>query len=71
MSDHHTRGVAESIASARFDDIPDEIVDHTKLLILDTGGPPGLGAPWSAMLASMLGAINEGRPVVSASTSNI
>ena len=56
MSHHHTRGVAEYIASARFDDIPDEIVDHIKLMILDTVGAAVLGAPlpWSEALRRTL-----------------
>jgi len=56
MSHHHTRGVAEYIASARFDDIPDEIVAHIKLMILDTVGAAVLGAPlpWSEALRRTL-----------------
>ena len=58
MTHHHTQAVAEYIAGARFDDIPSEIVEHIKLMILDTAGAALLGAalPWSAALRRTLAA---------------
>jgi 2-methylcitrate dehydratase PrpD len=52
MSHHYTRRVAEYIEGARFEDIPGEIVEHIKLMILDTAGVALLGArlPWSEAL---------------------
>jgi aconitate decarboxylase len=49
MDEQYTRGVAEFIAGVKFDDIPKDVVETIKLLVLDTMGAGLLGAgmPWS------------------------
>ena len=52
----YTRGLAEYIATSTFDAIPQPIVDHAKLIILDTIGAGILGAPlpWSERLRATM-----------------
>src|SRR5687768_14122653 len=53
MSDApYTRKVAEYIARSRFEDLPPAVVEHVKLLVLDTIGVAIFGAtlPWSDRL---------------------
>jgi 2-methylcitrate dehydratase PrpD len=46
---HYTRGLAEFVSGLKYEDIPQDVVDHAKLLVLDTMGCGLLGAgmPWS------------------------
>ena len=55
----YTRGLAEYIAGSRFSDLPKELVEHTKLLVLDTIGCGVYGAslPWSDRLRATAQAI--------------
>ena len=48
----YTRGLAEYIAGSRFEDLPKPLVEHVKLLVLDTIGVGVFGAslPWSERL---------------------
>ena len=48
----YTRGLAEYIAGTRFKQLPDSLVEHVKLLVLDTIGVGVFGAslPWSERL---------------------
>ena len=48
----YTRGLAEYIAASRFEDLSKAIVDHAKMLVLDTVGVGVYGAslPWSERL---------------------
>src|SRR6185503_902225 len=48
----YTRALAEYIAGSKFEDLPKPIVEHTKLLVLDTIGVGvyGAGLPWSERL---------------------
>jgi len=52
MEAPYTRGLAEYIAGSRYEDLPPAIVEHTKLLVLDTIGVGVFGAtlPWSERL---------------------
>jgi aconitate decarboxylase len=53
MSDStYTRGVAEFVTDLRYEDIPDHVIEHMKLLVLDTVGAGMLGAgmPWSVRM---------------------
>jgi aconitate decarboxylase len=45
----YTRGLSEFVADLKFDDIPSDVVDWMKLLVLDTigAGLLGAGMPWS------------------------
>src|SRR5712692_2277605 len=49
MDEQYTRGVAEFIADVKFEDIPQDVVETMKLLVLDTigAGLLGAGMPWS------------------------
>src|SRR5688572_29216914 len=59
MEGPYTRRLAEYIAAARFEDLPREIVEHVKLLVLDTLGVGIFGAslPWSERLRATAEAI--------------
>src|SRR5262245_66367141 len=48
----YTRGLAEYIAGTRFKQLPDSLVEHVKLFVLDTIGVGVFGAslPWSERL---------------------
>ena len=52
MDNHFTRELAEYIAGSRFEHLPAEIVEHAKMLVLDTLGAGIFGAtlPWSERL---------------------
>jgi aconitate decarboxylase len=49
MEGQYTRGLSEFIADLKFEDIPTDLVDWMKLLVLDTigAGLLGAGMPWS------------------------
>jgi 2-methylcitrate dehydratase PrpD len=59
MEGPYTRRLAEYIAATRFDDLPHEIVEHVKLLVLDTLGVGVFGAslPWSERLRATVQAM--------------
>ena len=46
---HYTRGLSEFVADLKFEDIPADVVETMKLLVLDTigAGLLGAGMPWS------------------------
>ncbi len=52
MEGPYTRGLAEYIAESRFEALPGPVVEHVKLLVLDTIGVGVFGAslPWSERL---------------------
>ena len=52
MDNQYTHGLAEYIAGSRYDQLPQAIVEHAKLLVLDTLGVGIFGAtlPWSERL---------------------
>ena len=52
MENPYTRKLAEYIAASRFEQIPQPIVEHVKLLVLDTIGVGVFGSalPWSERL---------------------
>ena len=56
MTHHQTRPLAEYIAGATFEHIPDDVVEWIKLMILDSIGAGVLGAslPWSAALRATM-----------------
>jgi aconitate decarboxylase len=56
MSHHYTEGLAEFIATIEYDAIPPAVLEHAKLLVLDTLGCGLLGAalPWSLRLRAAL-----------------
>jgi 2-methylcitrate dehydratase PrpD len=56
MTNTYTRGLAEYIADCTFEVIPQAVVEHAKLLILDTIGAGLLGAalPWSERLRATM-----------------
>ncbi len=56
MTNTYTRGLAEYIAGSTFEVIPQAVVEHAKLLILDTIGAGLLGAalPWSERLRATM-----------------
>ncbi len=56
MTNAYTRGLAEYIADSTFEVIPQAVVEHAKLLILDTIGAGLLGAalPWSERLRATM-----------------
>ena len=56
MTNTYTRGLAEYIADSTFEVIPQAVVEHAKLLILDTVGAGLLGAalPWSERLCTTM-----------------
>ena len=56
MTNTYTRGLAEYIADSTFEVIPQAVVEHAKLLILDTIGAGLLGAalPWSERLRATM-----------------
>ena len=55
-----TRGIAEFVATLRYDDIPAEVIGRIKLLILDSLGCALFGAslPWSQILLRTLSAVD-------------
>ena len=56
MEGPYTRGLARYIAGSRFEQLPADVVEHVRLLILDTIGVAVFGAtlPWSAQLRETL-----------------
>ena len=61
----YTRGLAEYIAGSRFEDLPKPLVEHVKLLVLDTIGVGIFGAslPWSERLRATAEAMEAPGPV--------
>jgi aconitate decarboxylase len=57
----YTRGIADFVAGLRYDDIPGEVIERIKLLILDSLGCAVFGAelPWSRILIETLGAVDS------------
>lgn len=55
-TNHYTRGMADFVSSLRYEDIPAEVIDRIKLLILDSLGCAVFGAelPWSHILMDTL-----------------
>lgn len=55
-TNHYTRGIADFVSSLRYEDIPAEVIDRIKLLILDSLGCAVFGAelPWSRILMETL-----------------
>jgi 2-methylcitrate dehydratase PrpD len=49
MEGKYTRGLSEFVADLKYEDIPHDVVEHMKLLVLDTigSGLLGAGMPWS------------------------
>jgi 2-methylcitrate dehydratase PrpD len=56
----YTRGIADFVAGLRYGDIPGEVIERMKLLILDSLGCAVFGAdlPWSRILMDTLGAVD-------------
>lgn len=52
----YTRGLAEYIAGTRYEDLPEDVVEHVKLMVLDAAGAGLLGAglEWSARMRTSL-----------------
>ena len=52
MEGHSTRGLSEFVADLKFEDIPRDVVEKMKLLVLDTigAGLLGAGMPWSVRM---------------------
>jgi aconitate decarboxylase len=52
MEGTYTRGLSEFVADLKFEDIPRDVVDRMKLLVLDTigAGLLGAGMPWSVRM---------------------
>lgn len=59
----HTRAIADFVAALRYEDIPSEVVQRIKLLILDSLGCALYGSEleWSRILRSTLGALDTTR----------
>jgi aconitate decarboxylase len=57
----YTRGIADFVAKLRYGDIPDEVIERIKLLILDSLGCAVFGAelPWSRILIETLSAVDS------------
>jgi aconitate decarboxylase len=56
-----TRGIAEFVSRLRYEDIPTEVLERIKLLMLDSIGCALFGAdlPWSRILQETLGAVDS------------
>src|SRR4030081_1470032 len=52
MDRQYTRGLSEFVANLKFDDLPGDVVERMKLLVLDTigAGLLGAGMPWSVRM---------------------
>ena len=61
MTNTYTRGLAEYIASSTFEILPQTVVEHVKLLVLDTigAGLLGAGLPWSERLRATMQALRR------------
>jgi 2-methylcitrate dehydratase PrpD len=59
-SNEYTSGIARFVSGLRYDDIPAEVIERIKLLILDSLGCAVFGAelPWSRILMDTLGAVD-------------
>jgi 2-methylcitrate dehydratase PrpD len=59
-SNTYTRGIAEFVANLRYEDLPSEVVDRIKLLILDSLGCAifGVELEWSRILLQTLRAVD-------------
>ncbi len=57
----HTRAIAEFISQIRFEDIPNEVIERIKLLILDSLGCALFGSAleWSRILRATLGGLDS------------
>jgi aconitate decarboxylase len=57
----YTRGIADFVAGLGYDDIPREVIERMKLLILDSLGCAVFGAelPWSRILIETLSAVDS------------
>jgi aconitate decarboxylase len=57
----YTRGIADFVAGLGYDDIPREVIERIKLLILDSLGCAVFGAelPWSRILIETLSAVDS------------
>ena len=64
MTNTYTRGLAEYIASSTFEILPQTVVEHVKLLVLDTigAGLLGAGLPWSERLRATMQATEAAGP---------
>jgi len=64
MTHTYTRGLAEYIASSTFEILPQTVVEHVKLLVLDTigAGLLGAGLPWSERLRATMQATEAAGP---------
>lgn len=64
MTNTYTRGLAEYIASSTFEILPQAVVEHVKLLVLDTigAGLLGAGLPWSERLRATMQATEAAGP---------
>lgn len=56
----YTTGIAGFVSGLRYEDIPGEVIERIKLLILDSLGCAvfGAGLPWSRILMDTLGAVD-------------
>jgi hypothetical protein len=56
----YTRGVAQFVSGLRYEDIPGEVLERIKLLILDSFGCAlyGTDLPWSRILIEMLSGLD-------------
>jgi len=59
-SNEYTAGIAQFVSGLRFEDIPGEVIERIKLLILDSLGCAIFGSqlPWSRILMETLGAVD-------------
>lgn len=62
-TNEYTRGIADFVTGLRYTDIPSEVIERIKLLILDSLGCAVFGAelPWSQILIDTLGAVDSTR----------
>src|ERR1700723_3512827 len=60
-SNEYTQGIANFVSSLRYEDIPKEVIERIKLLILDSLGCAVFGAelPWSRILIDTLSAVDS------------
>ena len=60
QTNQYTRGIADFVAGLRYGDIPGEVIDRIKLLILDSLGCAIFGAdlPWSRILIDTLAEVD-------------
>lgn len=60
VSNEYTAGIARFVSGLRYEDIPSEVIDRIKLLILDSLGCAVFGSvlPWSRILMDTLGEVD-------------